>query len=75
MNSRYAVPAVGSLLVFVSASALLVAVTPGPLRSVDYFMCGAEATLIACLAFFIAVVRLSKLKNVFYKSRRPKMRP
>ena len=70
MNSRYIVPAIGAALVFVSAAALMVAVMPGPLRSVDYFMCGAVATLIACLAFFVGVVRLSRLKNVFYKNRR-----
>lgn len=70
MNSRYVVPAIGSVLVFVSAVALMVAMTPGPLRSVDYFMCGAVATLIACLAFFVSVVRISRLRDVFFKSRR-----
>jgi len=70
MSSRFFVPAIGSALVFVSAAAVMLAVTPGPLRSVDYFMCGAVATLVACLGFFLGVVRLSRLTNVFYKNRR-----
>ncbi len=72
MRSRYVVPAIGSALVFVSAAALMVAVTPGPLRSVDYFICGAVATLVACVGFFVGVVRSSRVTNIFYKSRRPR---
>ena len=70
MSSRYVVPAIGAALVFVSATAVMVAVMPGPFGSVDYFIFGTVATLMACLAFFLGVVRLSRLRDVFYKTRR-----
>ena len=63
-------PGIGSALVFVSVAAIMLGVTPGPLRPVDYFLCGAVATLVACVALFFGVVRTARMKDVFYKRRR-----
>ena len=63
-------PGIGSALVFVSVVMIMLGVTPGPLRPVDYFLCGAVATLVSCVALFFAVIRRSQTKDVFYKRRR-----
>lgn len=70
MESRYTLPALGAALVFISVVIIMATVTPRPLRPVDYFLGGGVGTLVACAALFFAVVRTSRLKNVFYKRRR-----
>lgn len=70
MDSRYLVPGIGAALVFVSVVAIMFALIPGPLRPVDYFVCGTVATLFGCVALFLGVARLSRLRDVFYKRRR-----
>jgi hypothetical protein len=70
MGMRYKMPGLGSALVFVSVVAIVLRVTPGPLRPVDYFLSGAIATLVACVALFFGVVHTARMKDVFYKRRR-----
>ena len=70
METRYKAPGIGSALVFISVVIVMLEVTPGPLRAVDYFLCGATATLVSSVALFFGVVHTARMKDVFYKRRR-----
>ncbi len=57
------------MLVFISGTAIMIAVMEGPLRPVDYFTAGVIGTLLALAALFLSCVKLSKVRDVFYKKR------
>lgn len=61
---------VGAALVFVAAVAIMLAMLPGPLRPVDFFLAGSIATLIASVALLLTVARISKVRDTFYRKRR-----
>jgi hypothetical protein len=70
MPSRYWVPGLGAALVFVSVVAIMLAVLPGPLRPVDYFLSGTAGTLAGSVALFAVVARTSRIRDIFYRRRR-----
>jgi len=70
MGSQYVWAVVGAVLVFISGTGVMIGLLPGPLRPVDYFLCGAVGTLVACLALFLSVVWIMKARDVFYRKRR-----
>ncbi len=70
MTSRYLIPGLGAVLVFLSVAAIMLAVLPGPLRPVDYFLSGTAGTLAGSVALFAVVARTSRMRDVFYRRRR-----
>jgi uncharacterized membrane protein YccC len=74
MTTRYLTAALGALLLFVSGTAVVVAILPAPLGPVDYFLAGGIGTLIASLAVFLGFARWSRMANIFCK-RRPREIP
>lgn len=67
---RWVLAMAAAIFVFVAGAAATMTVLPEPLRPVDYFFCGAVATLLAMLALFVTVFRMSKAHDIFYKTRR-----
>ncbi len=60
-----------ALVFFLIGAGVMIAVLPAPLTPVDYFTAGTVGTMLGLVAFFTATVRLSKVRNVFHKPRRP----
>jgi len=61
-----------AICVFVAVAAILLAIMPSPLRSIDYLVVGSVATLVALLILFAVVVSTSPAKNVFFSRRKRK---
>jgi len=59
-----------AVCVFAIVAAILLNVTPGPLKGSDYLVIGSVATLLALLVLFLAVISTAKSRDVFFKRRR-----
>ena len=67
---RALVPILGALLVFGAIAAVMVELTPGPLKDSDFMVIGSVATLVALLVLFVVSIAISKSSNVFFKKRK-----
>ncbi len=72
---RTLVLVLGVVCVFAVVAAIMLKLTPEPLKDADYLVIGSVATLIALLVLFLGLVATSaKFSNTFFK-RRKKTRP
>ena len=61
----------GVMCVFAVVAAIMLKLTPGPLKDSDYLVIGSVATLVSLLALFFGLVATSlKVSDVFFKRRK-----
>lgn len=65
---------VAVLAIFVTVTAILLKLMPGPRKDSDYLVIGSVATLVSLAAVFVLVIstarKSGKLSSVFFKRRR-----
>jgi hypothetical protein len=75
MPSRTVWAALAALVTFAVTAALMVHLIEEPRRPVDLFLAGSVGTFAALMALFIALLKPSDWRKLFYKSRRPRPKP